>query len=93
MDLYFQGLAWFNKGMTPDNMAQAHSFYERALAADPDNVDALVGSALARTWPRSKFFCERSLRRPFGGGSEVHQGVVFVPDHGLAICTWEFSTY
>ena len=45
MDLYFQGLAWLNKGTTPDNVAQARSFFDRALAADPDNVDALVGSA------------------------------------------------
>ena len=45
MDLYFQGLAWFNKGHTPGNNAQARSFYDRALAVDPDNVDALVGSA------------------------------------------------
>ena len=47
IDLYFQGLAWFNKGRTPDNVAQARSFFDRALAADPDNVDALVGSAAA----------------------------------------------
>src|SRR5208282_3316505 len=45
MDLYFQGLAWLNKGLTPDNVAQARSFFDRALAADPGNVDALVGSA------------------------------------------------
>ena len=42
-DLYFQGLARFYKGLTPDNMAQARSFFDRALTADPDNVDALVG--------------------------------------------------
>ena len=47
MDLYFQGLAWFNKGRTPDNVAQARSFFDGALAADPDNVDALIGSARA----------------------------------------------
>ena len=47
MDLYFQGLAWFNKGVTPDNVAQARSFFDRALTADPDNVDALIGSARA----------------------------------------------
>ena len=28
MDLYFQGLAWFNKGSTPDNVAQARSFFD-----------------------------------------------------------------
>jgi hypothetical protein len=47
MDLYSQGLAWLNKGFTPDNLAQVRSFFDRAHAADPDNVDALVGSAIA----------------------------------------------
>ena len=45
MDLYFQGLAWYNKVLTPDNLARARSFFDRALIADPDNVEALVGSA------------------------------------------------
>ena len=45
IDLYFQGLAWLNKGATPDSVAQARGFFDRALAADPDNVEALVGSA------------------------------------------------
>ena len=49
MDLYFQGLAWFNKGIDPDNVAQARSFFDRALAADPDNVEALVWHRRART--------------------------------------------
>src|SRR5271155_1299350 len=47
MDLYFRGLASYNKGLTPDNLARACSLFDRALAADADNVDALVGSARA----------------------------------------------
>ena len=47
MDLYFQGMAWLNKGTTPDNVAQARCFFDRALTADPDNIDALIGSAVA----------------------------------------------
>ena len=47
MDLYFQGLAYLNRGWTPDNVAQARSLFDRAVAADPDNVDALIQSALA----------------------------------------------
>src|SRR5271154_2157066 len=47
MDLYFQGLAWLNRGPSPENIAQARSFFDRALAADPENVDALIGSAPA----------------------------------------------
>ena len=45
LDLYFQGAAWLYKGPTPDNLAQARQFFERALVADPSNVDALIGSA------------------------------------------------
>jgi TolB-like protein len=47
MDLYFQGMAWINKGHAPENVAQAHKCFDRALVADPGNVEALVGSARA----------------------------------------------
>ncbi len=47
MDLYFQGRAWANKGTTPATLAEARSFFDRALTVDPDNVDALNGSAIA----------------------------------------------
>ena len=33
------------QGLDPDTLARAGGFFDRALAADPDNVDALVGSA------------------------------------------------
>ena len=53
MDLYFQGMAWINKGPTPDTCAQARGFFDRALGADPDNVEALVGIGVGRTLWRS----------------------------------------
>jgi TolB-like protein/class 3 adenylate cyclase len=43
MDLYYQGLASLNKGINPENMAQARGYFERSLALDPDNLDALLG--------------------------------------------------
>ncbi len=45
MDLYFQGMAWFNKGLRPDTLARARGFFERALALDPGNLDAELGTA------------------------------------------------
>src|SRR5277367_5632149 len=45
MDLYFQGMAWLNKGLTPNHVAQARGFFDRALTADPGNIDALIESA------------------------------------------------
>ena len=46
MDLYFQGMSWYNRGFTPDNLTEARKLFERALALDPGNVDAIVGIAL-----------------------------------------------
>src|ERR1700691_1592580 len=34
MDLYFQGRACWNKGLTPEYMSQARDFFERALTLD-----------------------------------------------------------
>jgi TolB-like protein/class 3 adenylate cyclase len=45
MDLFFQGLSWIHRGRTPNHIAQARGFFEHALAADPDNIHALVSSA------------------------------------------------
>ncbi len=47
MDLYFQGMAWLNKGRNPDDVARARDFFERALALDPGNLDAALGKAAA----------------------------------------------
>jgi TolB-like protein/class 3 adenylate cyclase len=47
IDLFFQGLSWFGRGRSPNHIAQARQFFDRALAADTDNVDALIGSAAA----------------------------------------------
>ena len=43
MDLYFQGMEWFNRGINRENMDRARGFFERAMALDPGNVDALLG--------------------------------------------------
>jgi TolB-like protein/class 3 adenylate cyclase len=45
MDLYFQGKALANKGLTPEYRAKARGLFERALVLDPRNIDAMVGIA------------------------------------------------
>ena len=47
MDLYFQGMAWYNKGRNPADIDRARGFFERALALDADNLAAAVGKAAA----------------------------------------------
>jgi adenylate cyclase len=47
MDLYFQGMAWYNKGRNPADIDRARGFFERSLALDPGNLDAALGMAAA----------------------------------------------
>jgi TolB-like protein/Flp pilus assembly protein TadD len=49
MDLYFQGMACANKGLAPENLSRARGLFERALALDRDNIEALVGIAFVDT--------------------------------------------
>jgi TolB-like protein/class 3 adenylate cyclase len=81
MDLYFQGLAWFNKGMSPDNVAQACSFFDRALTADSDNVDALVWSARADLTAGALLFVTDPAAAFFAAEKKLHKALSSVPDH------------
>jgi adenylate cyclase len=47
MDLYFQGMASYNRGRNNDDVSRARGFFERALALDPRNLDAALGMAAA----------------------------------------------
>ena len=66
MDLYFQGRACWNKGLTPEHMSQARDFFERALTLDPNNMEALVGAAQADIALGANLFTHRiaRLRKP-----------------------------
>jgi tetratricopeptide (TPR) repeat protein len=81
MDLYFQGLAWLNKGLIPDAVARARSFYERALSADPDNVDALIGSAAADAIEGASAFVANPLAAFVAAEAKLTKALSSVPDH------------
>ncbi|MGO9419390.1 adenylate cyclase, partial [Roseiarcus sp.] len=81
MDLYFQGLACFNKGLTPDNVAQARSFFDRALTVDPDNVEALIGSARADVREGSNSFVTDPAAAFAAAEVKLTKALSSVPDH------------
>jgi TolB-like protein/class 3 adenylate cyclase len=83
MGLYFQGLAWINKGQTPDNVAQARSFFDRALSADPDNVDALIGSARADALDGANLFVTDPTTAFAAAEAKLNKALSSVPDHAL----------
>src|SRR5271154_5449419 len=81
LDLYFQGQAWYNKGMTKDNAARARSFFDRAVSADPDNVDALIGSARADTVAGALLLVADPLAAFAAAEAKLTQSLSSVPDH------------
>jgi TolB-like protein/class 3 adenylate cyclase/Tfp pilus assembly protein PilF len=81
MDLYFQGLAWFNRGVTPDNVSKARGFFDRALTADPDNVDALIGSARADTVAGALLLVADPAAAFAAAEAKLTKALSSVPDH------------
>jgi TolB-like protein/class 3 adenylate cyclase len=84
LDLYFQGEAWVNKGVTYESMNKAHSFFERALALDPTNVDALAGMAqVEANFAISLSTSDKAAR--FAAAEEAAaKALSLAPDHALA---------
>ena len=81
MDLYFQGLALLNWGPSPDKVAQARSFFDRALAADPENVDVLIGSARADMREGANFFVTDPMGAFAIAEAKLTRALSSVPDH------------
>ncbi len=84
MDLYFQGMACANKGTTPEYMAQARGYFERALALDPGNIEALVGNARADLVSVSLFLIDDRAARAAAAEATLTKVLSLAPNHALA---------
>jgi TolB-like protein len=84
MDLYFQGRACANKGLAPENLAQARGFYERALALDPSNIEALVGNAQVDIGFFTNFQSDDRRARAAAAEAILTKVLSLAPDHALA---------
>jgi TolB-like protein/DNA-binding winged helix-turn-helix (wHTH) protein len=81
MDLYFQGLAWLNKGLTPGHVARARSLFDRAITADPSNVDALIGSAVADVRDGANSFATDPSAVFAAAEAKLTKALLSIPDH------------
>jgi TolB-like protein/tetratricopeptide (TPR) repeat protein len=84
MDLYFQGVASLAKGATPANVAQARGFFDRALAVDPNNVDALILSAMVDVVESALLFVRDPVEALQAAEAKSARAVSLVPDHARA---------
>ena len=81
MDYYFQGLAWLNQGWTRDPLAQARSFFDRALSADPGNVDAIYGLARVDVREGEANFVSDPMAAFAAAEAKLNKVLSLVPDH------------
>jgi tetratricopeptide (TPR) repeat protein len=84
MDLYFQGRACWNKGLTPEYMAQARDFFERALALDPENVDALVDLATVVATIAGSFAIDNRTVELAAAETALTRALSMAPQHAMA---------
>ena len=84
IDLFFQGAAWVNRGVRSENMAKARGFFERALALDPINVDALVGMGLVDANVAIGFFTDDRVARFAAAEAAATEALSLAPEHPLA---------
>src|SRR5712675_1565165 len=84
MDLYFQGMAYFNMGRTLENMAQARGFYGRALALEPNNVEALIGAAGVEITLAGAYTTDDRAARLATARAALTKALSLAPGHALA---------
>ena len=84
MDLYFQGVASANKGLTPEYMAQARGFYEHALALDPGNIEALVGTAGVDSVSVALVLTDDRAARAAAAEAALTKVLSLAPNHAMA---------
>jgi tetratricopeptide (TPR) repeat protein len=84
MDLYFQGLATLNKGLAAENVTRAHDLYDRALAADPDNIDAQIGLAVTDLFNAANFFVADQKASYAAAEAGLNKVLSSAPDDALA---------
>src|SRR5450755_1605881 len=84
MDLNFQGRAWWHKGPTPEHMTQARGFFERALALDPENVEAMVGMASVDVAVGAALLTDDRSERFSAAETNAIKALSLAPDHAEA---------
>ena len=81
----FSGQGLLEQRANPRSLMQARGFFERALALDPKNVEALVGMALVDTTIGSSRYGGRPVQHLRSRGGLL-KALSLAPNHALATC-------
>ncbi|HXW49218.1 MAG TPA: adenylate/guanylate cyclase domain-containing protein, partial [Xanthobacteraceae bacterium] len=83
LDLYFQGVHWFQKGLIPAYLSKARELLEEALKRDPGNINALVWLALVENASGGLHSGDRAARLSTAEANAT-KALSMAPDHALA---------
>ena len=84
MDLYFRGMASIHKGFTAEYLAEAEGLLERAIALDPNNVDALAAKASVNAYLVGNFITDDRSARVAAAEATAIKALSLAPNHALS---------
>jgi TolB-like protein len=86
MDLYFQGMACANRGLTPESLSQARGLFERALSLDSGNIEALVGTAFVDAMGGTAMMTDERAVRLAAAEAALTKVLSLTSKHAMAHC-------
>jgi tetratricopeptide (TPR) repeat protein len=84
LDLFLQGVAWLHKGPTFENLSQARSYLERALAIDPGSATVLVQIAFVDFLVATYFFPDDRAARLEAAEAASVKAISLAPEYPYA---------
>jgi TolB-like protein/class 3 adenylate cyclase/Tfp pilus assembly protein PilF len=84
MDFCFQGRATLNRGNSPEILAKAREFFERALELDRGNVEALVGVGIVDLSIGSSYMSDDPAPILEAAEANLARALAAVPNHASA---------
>jgi tetratricopeptide (TPR) repeat protein len=84
LDLYFQGMAWVNKGISLDHLTKAGDFFKRALALHPDDVGSLTGEAWVEMTLAGAYPNKGRDAHLINATAALKKALRLMPNHALA---------
>jgi TolB-like protein/class 3 adenylate cyclase len=84
MELYFRGIACLHKGLTNEHLAQARDFFEHALAFDPGNNEALVGTAIVDLNKGVNFYLDDRAAPLAAAEATLVKALALAPQYAVA---------
>ncbi len=84
IDHVFQGMGWYLKGPTPENVSKARDFFVQALKLDPDDAQALVMIAIVEIVAANHSSVDDRVGRLVAAEAAARKALSLAPDRAMA---------